>query len=85
MDKEFLVNDEAITVDRIMADRLGLNGAIVYSCIMKEQTTDVNHLFNLMPFISKSTIKRAIANIKSEGYLQEKSFDTLERVNQYEK
>ena len=72
---EFLVSDEVIEVDRIMADRLGLNGAVVYSCIMKEQTTNVNHLFNLMPFLSKSTIKRTIAQIKSEGYLQERSCD----------
>lgn len=72
---EFLVSDEVIEVDRIMADRLGLNGAVVYSCIMKEQTTNVNHLFNLIPFLSKSTIKRSIANIKAEGYLQERSCD----------
>ena len=76
---ELLVNDEVLKVDKIMADRLGLNGAVVYSCIMKEQTTNVNHLFNLMPFLSKLTIKRSIANIKAEGYLQEKSCDTLEK------
>ena len=72
---KLLIDDYPIQVLPTLAKEIGLNGAVVYSCIMKEQTTNVNHLFNLMPFLSKSTIKRSIANLKSEGYLQERTCD----------
>ena len=64
---ELLISDEVITVDKIMADRLGLNGAVVYSCIMKEQTTNVNHLFNLMPFSFQVNNQKVDKRFKSRG------------------
>ena len=70
---EFLVSDEVLEVDKNLAIRLGLNNAIIYSCSMKERTTNANHLSKILTFFSKSTIKRSIAHLKAAGFLKEES------------